>query len=247
MAKRAMEDSLPIIFIGGYSTNMDTYKEEITILENYGRVVHFLNPGWGVGYDIDLLMRKVDEVRRYMHRNGIHRADFIGHSLGGAISVFFAHRNKEMTGDVVLINPVGILGGDSLIKLASRAVQSVYLEIRRAHKIGQAKRFLSWARTFIFVQIHNPILRVICEPIIVYPIDIIQLLEDLKSSDSVCVYLLQSVGDTLLPIDNTVEIMNGNPFDFVDVWMVYVNRSATHNAPSIENPGVLLQILNRAS
>jgi len=244
MVGQAKNKNLPVIVIGGWSTRRASY--ELVMMDlGVDREIHFLNPGRSIGPGT-LLQRKVAEVRRYVEENQIEKVDFVGHSLGAVVATTLAAETPVMVREVVLVNPVGVIGNDSYWRLVRRSLRSFASDLRRAVAIGEVKQFLRAVMASAVTILRNPILTLIREPALTASTDITSVLRGLKRM-GVKVCLLKSASDWTFPNKRVEETLSAAPFDLLDRWVMYAEKSATHNAPLIEVGGALRQILDCAS
>ncbi len=94
-----------ILFIHGYANNLSVWKNQISSLQNYKRIVFDIR-GHGKSCNTpaspDVICRDIACIMRVC---GIEKAILAGHSLGGTIALLFQKLFPEKVAQLVLINP----------------------------------------------------------------------------------------------------------------------------------------------
>jgi len=110
-AGRAQDPAVLLIHGLGNNAHRD-WRNVVPALEKQCRVIVLDLPGFGasdalpLGYSFAALAATVAEV---LDRLGVARAHVVGHSLGGALSLEFAHRYRQRVERLVLVDAAGIL------------------------------------------------------------------------------------------------------------------------------------------
>jgi pimeloyl-ACP methyl ester carboxylesterase len=106
-------DGEPVLLVHGLGNNAHRdWRNVIPALAPNFRVIVVDLPGFGSSealakdLSFDTLAATLDEVLRL---RGIERANIVGHSLGGALSLYFAWTHPERTNKLVLVDVAGIL------------------------------------------------------------------------------------------------------------------------------------------
>lgn len=96
-----------VIFLHGWGTSNDTYKDLITILSNKYRCIGIDLPGFGKSDIIDdLTLSRISRIiNKLIRKIGIKKFYLIGHSLGGAVALVYASRYQVKINRLVLISP----------------------------------------------------------------------------------------------------------------------------------------------
>lgn len=229
-----------VVFVGGFSTEREVYAGEIRELEKSGREVVFFRPDDGI--NLSLLAEK-----------GIWSADFIAISQGVAVLIEFALLCPEFVQRIVLVNPAGLIGEDGVKRLVARFLWQLMIEELWA--MAQVLRFdfhplkasihASWP--FLKSLTLNIRRRLFKEIPAIARLNLTPLLRELKRANaSIEVVLLNAYSDRIFNeacIAKTLGLAEA-PFGFFDRWAMYVRRGASHNAPYLERPGVLRQLLS---
>ena len=106
-------DGETVLLIHGLGANAHwDWRNVVPELASRYRVVMLDLPGFGAspalagGYSFDALASVLNEV---LEHEGIERAHIVGHSLGGAVSLYFAHTYPQRTQRLVLVDAAGML------------------------------------------------------------------------------------------------------------------------------------------
>lgn len=103
----------PLLFIHGYGAMLEHWNLNIPAFEGKRRIYAMDLIGFGqsgkpnVRYSLDLF---ATQIEAFMHLKGLDRVIIIGHSMGAASSVVFAHLNPDSVRALVLANPSGLYG-----------------------------------------------------------------------------------------------------------------------------------------
>lgn len=102
----------PVVMIHGLSASLDWWQLNATELARHARVYLLDLPGFGrLGHlqTIDSIPEHVDWIRAWMDAAALPRATFVGHSMGGHISLRLAARDPDRVDRLVLVAPAGVL------------------------------------------------------------------------------------------------------------------------------------------
>jgi pimeloyl-ACP methyl ester carboxylesterase len=100
----------PLIILPGLATSVDFWQLNVPVLARSYHVLALDLPGFGksakpdVPYDLDWFC---DQILLFMDAKGIHRASFIGDSMGGQLAMMIAHRHRERVDKLVLTGSCG--------------------------------------------------------------------------------------------------------------------------------------------
>jgi pimeloyl-ACP methyl ester carboxylesterase len=102
-----------VLLVHGLGDNAHRdWRQVIPELATQYKVIALDLPGFGAsdtgprGYSFEMLATTLAEV---LDRDAVQRAHVVGHSLGGAISLYFAHTYPQRTNKLVLVDAAGIL------------------------------------------------------------------------------------------------------------------------------------------
>ncbi len=126
MAYREFGKGKPVILIHGYMNSTIVWERNIDVLVKSGYHVYAVDLfGHGMSdkpYDAPYTISSYSkQILEFMDKTGIKSADFIGHSMGGAVSIKTACDKPDAVQKLVLIGSAGgyVLGKNSfLFKLA---------------------------------------------------------------------------------------------------------------------------------
>lgn len=102
----------PIMVLHGWGANIDTVLPIVNILKDRYKVYALDLPGFGksdIPKDVFDSFDYAKTLKKFMEEEGIEKADFIGHSFGGKISIIFGSKYKEMVNRIVLIDSAGLI------------------------------------------------------------------------------------------------------------------------------------------
>ncbi|MBU6414803.1 alpha/beta hydrolase [Patescibacteria group bacterium] len=111
--------NVPMLFISGWSGTPHAYKENILSHAKFGRRVISSNTPHGIEAQNNEQfpnseMRKVVAAIKTLEACGIEKVDAVGHSEGAIDVVMAAVLYPEKFRNIVLVNPGGLQGKDSL-------------------------------------------------------------------------------------------------------------------------------------
>jgi pimeloyl-ACP methyl ester carboxylesterase len=109
------EDSpfTPILFIHGYGGMIEHWDENIPAFDDRYRIYAMDLIGFGqsgkpnVRYSLDLFAA---QIKAFMHLKKLYKVILVGHSMGAASSIIYAHLNPDNVRALVLANPSGLYG-----------------------------------------------------------------------------------------------------------------------------------------
>jgi pimeloyl-ACP methyl ester carboxylesterase len=110
----------PILFIHGYGGMIEHWDDNIPAFDNRYRIYAMDLIGFGqsgkpnVRYSLELF---ATQIKAFLHLKGLDRIILVGHSMGAASSILYAHLNPEKVRALVLANPSGLYG-DSMDGMA---------------------------------------------------------------------------------------------------------------------------------
>lgn len=110
----------PILFVHGYGGMIEHWDENIPAFEQRYPMYAMDLIGFGLSakpnirYSLDLFAA---QIKAFMYLKKIEKVILVGHSMGAASSIIFAHHNPESVRALVLANPSGLYG-DSMDGMA---------------------------------------------------------------------------------------------------------------------------------
>ncbi len=152
MAYREFGKGKPVILIHGYMNSTIVWERNIDVLVKSGYHVYAVDLfGHGMSdkpYDFPYTISSYSkQILDFMDKAGIKKADFIGHSMGGAVSIKTACDKPEAVQKLVLIGSAGgyVLGRSSFIlKLAKIPfIGEFFLQIAPRDIVLAVSKFVS--------------------------------------------------------------------------------------------------------
>lgn len=145
------KSEVPVTLAGGYGTSSPLHNK-VNILEmaRQQRRVLFVDEPRGIEYDkaketsgdIDpYFLRQAEAIIATLDSKGIEKTDIVAHSEGCMSAAVVASVYPERIRNLVLFNPGGMIGDDSLVKLVYRFLTEGLNEIKRdREKMSPAAR-----------------------------------------------------------------------------------------------------------
>lgn len=219
-----------VILIGGFATERPAYAAEIAEIERSGKEVLFLNPR-------GTIEEKVRNIERELDRE----VDLVAYSQGCMVAAIIAsHCNAVRR--VILINPVGLIGKDSPIRLicrfARQTIEEVYV-LKCAFRLNFMPLRISTRVSLGFLK------NCLCNPHIwrdvsdIAKANIVPLIHEARNR-GVEVVLLSARNDRVFPADR----IEASGF-LVDRWAMFVWKDASHNVSYLRQAGAVRQILEQ--
>jgi len=115
----------PVTVIPGWNATPETWKNNIREIVAAGRRAVSIDAAHGSEITInadtsEAELRRMSAVVSALDHLRIQKSDLVGHSNGGLDALLLAHSFPERFRNIVLINPAGLIGSDSFIKLVGR-------------------------------------------------------------------------------------------------------------------------------
>ena len=83
-------------------------------------------------------------IRKYLESNSIKKADLLGHSFGGRVSIRLASRYPEFVSSVILIDSGGLRKNLGRWKLKSQLVKTLGKSLKSLDKLFATRLFETW-------------------------------------------------------------------------------------------------------
>ena len=103
-------EGMPVIFIHGWTVDLDTWNPQSAALAHSMRVIRLDRRGFGLSDGIPDLAADCDDLRALLDRLGIARAACVGASQGARVALAFAMREPGRLMSVVLDGPPEEIG-----------------------------------------------------------------------------------------------------------------------------------------
>lgn len=110
----------PLLFVHGYGGMLEHWNMNIPAFEDKYRIYAMDLIGFGqsgkpnIRYSLALFAAQIEA---FMHLKGLEKVILVGHSMGAASGIVYAHMNPDKVGAMVLANPSGLYG-DSMDGMA---------------------------------------------------------------------------------------------------------------------------------
>lgn len=236
-----------VVFIGGFATSKDSYKEELASIAQSGRRIIFLNPAFDRRLPEDFtadLPRHIPEtirgeaevLKKVLENEGVAVADIVGHSRGALVAVTLLSAHPQLARKIIVDNPAGIVSGMSLGKIAWRSLAEY-----RAHRgrgVGG-----NTPSDIIGELTNHPITR-IKELKAIANMDIKPLLKEIIERRKASgigpkeVILLNAYSDRIFPAKEVEQAVGAsgtnrqdgghNFLEYADRWAYYANKNLGH-------------------
>ena len=123
---------VPVLYAPGWNPDATVLRQIMPELTKVGRRGIALCAPHGIGgKSNDPETRKAQAVLALIKEKNLSKVDAIGHSEAGLYLIEAALKEPEKFRSILLINPAGIIGKDSLPGLAARFVKSMVLDFSR--------------------------------------------------------------------------------------------------------------------
>lgn len=249
-----------VVYVGGFGQGKESYLDEIQNLAQSGRKVLFTNPTKGITRNEDLIPENINDlpktitakseaVQKILERVGADNVDLVGHSQGAAVVAAYAAEHPNIAKRIVLECPAGSLEGDDsrerimgrfvADKVAALATDTGKIAGKSGRRAGK-----SFSKE-VFGDYKNIGFRLREEIPGVAAVDIAPLLKDIKQrNEGTEIVLVNANKDKVYSPERIENTLGDNPFeDYIDRWVMYESKKASHSAPVVERPGLLRQIL----
>jgi len=205
-----LKDEVPIIIIPGWGETPATHKDTLNTIATLGRrAIAIKIPRLGGarsegGYprsEYNKALALIDTL----NKKGLRKVDLIAHSEGAIQAIIAALNNPERFRGIVFVDPAGLTGKDSTVKLATRFVSMLAKDARRMVKAPGDKKvnMLRAAAEATKYFLSNPP-RGVQEANAVSAADIYEMLTVLKEV-GIKVAIIHGVDDSIFPMKKLLE------------------------------------------
>ncbi len=202
-------DQTPILLVEGWGETIETHSKSLkTIFDSKRRAfaVNFPRRG-GVklaGSAPEVELKKASALEAAMSRTGAEKVDVIAHSEGALSTIIAAERNPEKFRNIVFVDPAGLIGKDSTVKLAIRFVNMLSKDaVRLVKGSGPRKEMIKATNEAIKYFASNPA-RGLREASAISAADIYETLENLRAL-GIGVSVVHGVDDTVFPMKKVLQ------------------------------------------
>ncbi|MBA3788992.1 alpha/beta fold hydrolase [Patescibacteria group bacterium] len=246
-----------VVFVGGFNSVPENYRDEVANLVESGRKVLFINPETPKTKNkptpetktltslSSLLQTEVAALAHVLEQEGIERADVVGHSRGGLLATGFAAAYPGHVNRLVLDCPAGIAGKEAPWTLMSRALS----EQQSEGKDPADKERLKKGNAFLTQLTQNLKWKLLDEIPAIAGSDIRPLLTRIHSDprriDNVSeVILIYAHSDRIFPSGQVEEALGQDPYKYVDRWISYADKGAAHGKISHPDAGLVSEVIS---
>ena len=147
-------DGEATVFLHGFLESSEIWKEFLPEFSGYGKIITIDLPGHGQsGYigevhDMELMAEAVHEVLQHL---GVKNVNFIGHSMGGYVSLAFLEKYPEMVNELMLLNSTPEADSEEKKETRDRSVELVQKN-KRAYVSMAINNLLSQNNTNKFTE-----------------------------------------------------------------------------------------------
>ncbi|WP_029037554.1 alpha/beta fold hydrolase [Salinimicrobium xinjiangense] len=116
------------VLLHGFLESSEIWEEFLPQFSKYGKVITIDLPGHGRSgciekvHSMELMAGAVHEVLKTL---GVKKANFIGHSMGGYVSLAFLEEHPEMMKDLMLLNSTSQADSEEKKEIRDRSVELV--------------------------------------------------------------------------------------------------------------------------
>lgn len=150
---------IPVFIIGGYGTFSPLHnKANILAMAREGRRVLYVDEPRGIAHEQlpdptekpekieDYFLDQAAAIRVTMQEKGIAQAAIVAHSEGTIAAATAAYLHPQEICDLILIDPAGLSGSDTLGKLGARFVQEGIVNERNRDRSNMSAQALQQAK-----------------------------------------------------------------------------------------------------
>jgi len=207
---------IPVVVAPGWVATPEVFRNNILALAQAGRRVISVKSYHGIetdkveGYP-DAELRKMAALVRTLEEKGIEKVDAVGHSEAGAYLTITATLFPERFRNIVLANPVGMIGKDNIASLSLRFSSDLADEIVNSFK--DKSRIKQILKSFLVagkVIASNP-LQAIRQGIAISGTQIQEQLRALKEK-GIGISIIHAGKDRVLPMDRVQKVAKKEQF-----------------------------------
>ena len=201
-----VKSDVPVLIVPGWGLTSQEWKRSMKELVASGRrtlavdAVHGSNETTKTSNPIpEAVNRKMTTFGKALEDRGISKTDAIAHS-GGCIELLLAARESpDQFRTLVLVNPGGMIGEDSLPRLLARFAKEVVTGAWNAVRQGKIKEHMAIANKVTHSAVTRPILS-FKEAQAIATTEVMNLLKELKSK-KVNIVVIHGPSDPVFPME----------------------------------------------
>lgn len=138
-------DSIPIVFLPGWSVSFKPYQESLNALAEHYQIIAPTLPGFGKSTSSKSLQSYQDYADcmiDFLNELNFKKVHIIGHSMGGAIAIIIAASKPSLIASIIVVDSTGIPLGSLPEVLGRRSieltVEFLTTKIERVSKMTQS-------------------------------------------------------------------------------------------------------------
>lgn len=215
---------VPVWLAPGWAATPEAFKDNIHTLANNSRRTISANAPHGIDFNRDEMpasdvekmpdaeMRKIAAMINTIEAKGVEKVDAIGHSEGCMDTILAAMLYPEKFRNIVLVNPAGMIGKDSLPRLmVGFSTDIVKGHIDEIRKNGFSKPLVRMGRELGRSIISDPV-NSFKEVLAISNAEIHDMLIELRKKD-IKIAVVSAVDDDAFPTERMQGIMKPEMYD----------------------------------
>jgi pimeloyl-ACP methyl ester carboxylesterase len=139
-------EGMPVIFIHGWTVDLDVWNPQAANLSGSMRVIRFDRRGFGLSQGTPSVAADIEDIETLLDRLAIQRASLVGTSQGARVALAFAMRLPDRVAAIVLDGPPDEVGAqdaagegdfsvDEFRQLAQDGGADAFRRVWRAHPL----------------------------------------------------------------------------------------------------------------
>lgn len=202
-------DQVPVLLIQGWGETAATHQQSLKTIFESSRRALFVNFPRRDGVRLishypEVELRKAESISSAMARSRINRVDVIAHSEGAISATIAAELNPNKFRNIVFVDPAGLIGRDSTVKLAARFAWMLSKDaVRLVKGFGPRSEMLKAATEAAKYFASNPA-GALKEANAISSANIYEMLENL-SKVGIRISVIHGVNDTLFPMKRVLK------------------------------------------
>lgn len=223
---------VPVVIAPGWISSPEVFEENILSSAELGRRTISIKSYHGIETSSeenfpDAELRKMAALIKVLDQKGIDKVDAIGHSEAGPYLTIAATLFPDKFRNIILVNPVGMIGKDNIASLSIRFSSNIINEIangfKNKHQIKPMLKSFSEAGKSV---VSGP-LQTLKQSIAISGTQIQHQLKELKEK-GIGISIIQAVGDRVYPMDKVQKIAKKDQFHG------FYSVEGTHNTIYLE-------------
>ena len=215
---------VPVVFAPGWMPSPKMSKDVVRAIFDKGRRTLSFYAPHGVETDVikskeaarDVAyaeLRKVEALLKTLDEKGIEKTDAAGHSEGGMYLAYAALFFPEKFRNIVLVDPVGIVGEDNMVRLGLGALEDIRTQGKKQKKgleAGEKKLEPDWKYVLDFLKTGPGLM--FREVHAMANADITWILAELKKK-GIGISIIHGGDDKYFPMERVQQMVKTNQID----------------------------------